>query len=268
MTMKQALSCTAAVTALSLSTAVAFSQTLESPWQYAARQPPPQRPTSDFLQPELPVTSWNPLRFAVAFEGQTRWQQDNAAKRLAGTRSPTSGGVTAQAEILQLTNKTAARVDLGWTTFSALNPQESAGNTMSNERLKTNVITLGLSARYAVLPWLSPYLRLAGGIGWDKLEVGEGSGAMHDRQVFSQGSAGAGLMLRSPGLRFWQSASAPFLGFVAQIEGGYTLASGSDFALQSSPSGSGQGTIPTSTVALGHVNRSAPYLRFTAGLAF
>jgi hypothetical protein len=159
-------------------------------------------------------------------------------------------------------------VDLGWTTSSVLNAQDSANNATSNERLKTNVIALGLSARYAVLPWLSPYARLAGGIGWDKLQIGEGSGAMHDRQTFGQGSAGAGIMVRSPSLRVWQSASAPFLGLLAQIEGGYTVASGSDFALQSSPSGSGQGTIPTTTVALGHVDRSAPYLRFMAGIAF
>jgi hypothetical protein len=159
-------------------------------------------------------------------------------------------------------------VDLGWTTSSVLNAQDGANNATSNERLKTNVIALGLSARYAVLPWLSPYARLAGGIGWDKLQIGEDSGAMHDRQTFGQGSAGAGIMVRSPGLRVWQSASAPFLGLLAQIEGGYTVASGSDFALQSSPSGSGQGTIPTTTVVLGHVDRSAPYLRFMAGVAF
>jgi hypothetical protein len=91
---------------------------------------------------------------------------------------------------------------------------------------------------------------------------------MHDRQVFGQGSAGAGIMVRSPGLRFWQSAAAPFVGLLAQIEAGYTVASGSDFALQSSPSGTAQGTIPTTTVALGHVDRSAPYLRLMAGVAF
>jgi hypothetical protein len=267
MTIKQSFLCTAAVTAVVLSSAVAFGQTPEA-WPYAKRQAPPQRPTSEFLQPELPVTSWNPLRFAVAIEGQARWPQNDAAKRLAGTRSPTSGGLTAQAEVFRPTTRAAVRVDLGWTTSSVLNTQDGANNGTSNERLKTNVITLGLSARYAVLPWLSPYARVAGGIGWDKLQIGEDSWAMHDRQTFGQGSAGAGIMFRSPGLRFWQSASAPFVGLLAQVEGGYTVASGSDFALQSAPAGSSQGTIPTTIVALGHVDRSAPYLRFMAGVAF
>ena len=265
--MKNAFSCTATVTALVLSSAAALAQTPET-WPYARLQAPPHRPTSDSLQPELPVTSWDPLRFALAIEGQTRWPQNDAAKRLAGTRSPTSGGLTAQAEIFRPTNKSAVRVDLGWTTYSVLNAQDDANNATSNERLKTNVITAGLSARYAVFPWLSPYARLAGGIGWDKLQVGEDAGALHDRQTFGQGSAGAGIMVRSPGLRFWQSLSAPFVGLVAQIEGGYTVASGSDFALQSSPSGSGKATIPTTTVALGHVDRNAPYLRVMAGVGF
>jgi hypothetical protein len=267
MSIKQSFLRTAAVAAVFLSSAVALGQNPEA-WPYARRQAPPERPTSEFLQPELPVTSWTPLRFAVAVEGQTRWPQNDAAKRLAGTRAPTSGGLTAQAEVFRPTSQTAVRVDLGWTTSSLLNARENANYGTSNERLKTNIITLGLSARYAVLPWLSPYARVAAGIGWDKLQIGENSGALHDRQTFGQGSAGAGVMVRSPGLRFWQSASAPFVGLLAQVEGGYTVASGSDFALQSSPSGSSQGTIPTTTVALGHVDRSAPYLRFMAGVAF
>ena len=146
MPIKQAFTGTAAVTVVFLSTAVALAQTPEA-WPYARRQAPPPRPTSDFLQPELPVTSWDPLRFAVAVEGQARWPQNDAAKRLAGTRSPTSGGVTAQAEIFRPTNKAAVRVDLGWTTLSVLNAQDSANNGTSNERLKTLRFALVSRAR-------------------------------------------------------------------------------------------------------------------------
>jgi len=81
------------------------------------------------------------------------------------------------------------------------------------------VLSLGLSARYNLLRWLAPYARLAGGVGWDKLTLSGGEGSLHDRQFYGQGSAGAGISLRSPGLRFWQSPSAPFLGIMGQIEG-------------------------------------------------
>jgi hypothetical protein len=79
---------------------------------------------------------------------------------------------------------------------------------------------------------------------------------------------GAGLSLRSPSLRFWQSPSAPFVGVMGQIEGGFALATGSDFTLQSSPAGAGASPIPTTPVAIGHAGRGAPYLRVSFGIAF
>ncbi|HEX7508118.1 MAG TPA: hypothetical protein VF550_15185 [Polyangia bacterium] len=236
-----------------------------SDWPYATRQPLPAKPAPRFTEPEGPVTSWDPQRFQVGLETRTTWLLDDAAKRLAGKRSTTGGGLSLQADVLRPIDKLAARVDLSWVTTSSTTLQE---NTSLSERLDTHVISLGLSARYSLLRWLSPYARLAGGVGWDKLTVGSGVNSMHDRQVFGQGSAGAGVSLRSPGLRFWRSPSAPFVGVMGQIEGGYALASGSDFSLQSSPAGSAANAIPTSPIAIGHVGRSAPYLRASLGIAF
>ena len=233
-----------------------------------APQPTPRltsRPAAQLTVPEGPVTSWEPLRFEVAFETRTNWLLDDSAKRLAGKRAPTGAGLSLQADILRPNDKIAARLDLGWVTTSTTTFQDAS---MLTEKLDTNVISLGLSARYNLLRWLAPYARLAGGVGWDKITVGDGYDNLHDRRVFGQGSVGAGLSLRSPGLRFWHSPSAPFVGVMGQIEGGYALASGSDISLQSSPAGSGASTIPTSPVALGHVGRSAPYLRVSAGIAF
>jgi hypothetical protein len=190
---------------------------------------------------------------------------DDSAKRLAGGRAPTGNGLSLQADILRPDDRMAARLDLGWVTTTTTTYQDGS---MLAEKLETNLISLGLSARYSLLRWLAPYARLAGGVGWDKLSVGSGAINLHDRQVFGQGSAGAGLSLRSPGLRFWQSPSAPFVGVMGHIEGGYALATGSDFSLQSSPAGSGAGTIPTTPVALGHAGRSAPYVRVSFGIAF
>jgi len=234
-------------------------------WNGAVRQPPQPRLAPPLTVPEGPVTSWDPLRFAVAFETRTTWLLDDSAKRLAGKRAPTGGGLSLQADILRPDDKLAARLDLGWVTTTSSTFQD---NSMLTEKLETNILSLGLSARYNLLRWLAPYARIAGGVGWDKLTVGNGASDLHDRQVFGQGSVGAGLSLRSPGLRFWQSPSAPFVGVMGQIEGGYALATGSDFALQSSPAGSGANTIPTAPVAIGHAGRSAPYLRISFGIAF
>jgi len=91
---------------------------------------------------------------------------------------------------------------------------------------------------------------------------------MKDKQYFGQVTAGAGVFLRTPGLRLWQGSYAPFFGLCGQIEGGYALASGSDFSLHSSVPSSSPDPIPTSDVALGHAGRSAPYVRASLGLAF
>ncbi len=219
------------------------------------------RPT----EPEGPSTSWDPLRFEVALETRTTWLQDDAAKRLAGKRAPVAGGLSLQADVLRPSDKLTVRLDLGWITTSSTIPDYTA----LSERLDSNAISLGLGVRYDLLRWLAPFARLAGGVGWDKVSLGSGgTNNLHDREVFGQGSAGAGVLLRSPGLRFWQSPAAPFFGLVGQIEGGYYLGTSSDFSLQSSPAGSGSGSIPTSAVAIGRVGRGAPYLRVSFGIAF
>ena len=234
-------------------------------WPSAPRPAPQPKPAAQVFVPEGPVTSWDPLRFEVALETRTTWLLADAAKRVAGKRAPTAGGLSLQADVLRPNDKATLRVDLSWVTSSASNFQE---DTNLGEKLDTNVISLGLSLRYRLLRWLAPYARLAGGVGWDKLTLGSGTGSLHDRKVFGQGTAGAGVSLRSPGLRVWQSPSAPFLGVMGQIEGGYALSSGSDFSLQSAPGGAGSSPIPTSPVAIGHVGRNAPYLRISAGIAF
>jgi hypothetical protein len=234
-------------------------------WPSTAEQAPRLRSAPRATVPEGPVTSWAPLRFQVGLETRTTWMMDDAARRLAGKRAPTGAGLSLQADVLRPNDTITVRVDLGWVTTSTSNVQDS---TSLVEKLDTNVLSLGLSARYNLLRWLAPYARLAGGVGWDKLTLSGGEGSLHDRQFYGQGSAGAGISLRSPGLRFWQSPSAPFLGIMGQIEGGYVVAPGGDFALQASPPGSAANAIPTTPVAIGHVGRSAPYLRVSLGIAF
>ncbi len=234
-------------------------------WPAAPQSAPQPQPVSRIAVPEVPATSWDPLRFEVALESRTTWPLDDAAKRLAGKRAQTGGGLSLQADVLRPNDKASLRADLSWLTTSTSNFQDS---TNLAERLDTNAISLGLSACYHPWRWLAPYARLAGGVGWDKLTLGDGASSLHDRKVFGQGSAGAGVSLRSPGLRLGQAWWAPLVAVMGQIEGGYVLASGSDFSLQSSPGDAGSSTIPTSPVAIGHVSRSAPYLRISAGIAF
>lgn len=227
----------------------------------------PQRPDltaprkPQVFEPEGPVTSWDPLRFGVALEGRATWLTNGAGKRLAGERMPKGAGLSLQADVLRPSAQLALRLDLGWTTTSSSSFQPSSS---LSENLDTNLFQLGASLRYHVYRWLAPFARVAGGMGWDKLTVA----GMKDRELFEQGSAGAGVFLRSPGLHLWQGAFSPLFGLMGNIEAGYALATSSDFTVQAALPSASATPIPTSSVPIGHVGRSAPYLRAAVGLAF
>jgi hypothetical protein len=226
--------------------------------------PRPRKPVAEAEESEGPATSWEPFRFAVAVEGRGTWLFDKGAKRLTGARTTAAPGLSVQGDVFRAMDRVALRLDLGWVTDSHAQYQYDQHGSQSQEKLERNLFWLGVSARYHVVKWLAPYVRLSGGIGWEKLTVA----GMNDRQRFEHGAAGLGIFLRSPGIRPTSSSSVPFLGFVGQIEAGYAVAPGSDFVLSTSPASGNSAPIPTSSVAIGHAGRSAPYLRACLGLAF
>lgn len=238
----------------------------------AQPQPPLPAPLVDdagsaqLSEPRGPVWSWEPLRYTVALEGRVTRPLDDGAKRVASEKWSPGAGLSVQADVLRPSADLAIRLDLGWTQakHTSYQPDSYQYGPSLREELETNVFQLGAHARYHVLPWLAPYLRLSGGLGRDKLTVG----VMRDRQWFGQAAAGGGVFLRSPGLHLGRGRFAPLLGLVGSLEAGYTLATGSDFSVRASLPTSSDDPIPTSAVALGHVGRSAPYLRVSFGLAF
>lgn len=240
------------------------------PYPVPAQTPVPRQPQPPSVaQPrraqtfgdDMPALTWEPLRFAITGQGRTTWPIDGGAQRLASQRAVDSGGVSLQADVFRLLPRLVLRADAGWESSSTSSLQQDSS---LEERVKTNLFTLGASLRYDLWRWLSPFARLSFGLGWDKLTVA----SARDRDFFEQGSAGAGLMLRTPGLRLWQARWAPAFGALLLVEGGYTLATGSDFVLHPSLGSASSAPIPTNQVALGHVGRSAPYLRIAFGLAF
>jgi hypothetical protein len=234
------------------------------------QSPPPTlaaRQRQQIFEPEGPSTSWEPLRFAVAAQLHHAWLLDAGAKRVQGGSQVSSQGVSVQGDVLRPTAALALRLDLGWLTTSANSYQVNSSYSYAGdmaERIETNRFTLGAALRFHLLQWLAPYVRLAGGLGRDKVTVSSMSG----HQYYGLGSAGAGVFLRSPSIRLWQGAYSPWLGGMATIEGGYTMAAGGDLTLTASPPSSSTEPLPANQVALGHVGRNAPYLRASVGIAF
>jgi hypothetical protein len=224
-------------------------------------------PRPVLAEPEEPSFSWDPLRFGVAGEVRTIWPQDAAARRLVGKSAPIGGGVSLSYDALRRASKLVAKVDLGWTLTSST-AIRSSFSSQDSESLRTHVLALGVSLRYHIFRWLAPYARVAGGLGWDELSVEGTTASMHDEHMFGHGSVGGGVFLRSPGLYLRSSPPSWSLALVANIEGGYMLASSSTFALQSSPASGVANPVPTASVPIGEMGRNAPYLRAAVGLAF
>lgn len=252
-----------------VSSAVLFASPAraQTSWPDAYERPRPARA----VQPQGPSFSWDPLRFAVAAEIRTVWPQDSGARRVVGASSATGAGVSIHYDAWRATEQVVAKLDLGW-VWTSTSDGQSGGTAL--ERLNTNLISLGISARYELFRWLGPYARVAGGFGRDAISAGNDAGKMHDERNFAHGSLGGGLWLRSPGKFLRASAPTIALAVMANIEAGYMLATRSQFALQSSP-GTGAGTasaapapVPTQPVAIGDVGRNAPYLRVSVGIAF
>jgi hypothetical protein len=239
----------------------AFAQ---APWPTAYERP--SRPVvRSAPEPEGPVFSWDPLRFGLAGELLTTWPQDVGARRLSGKAAPIGGGVSLHYDAWRPSGRLVAKVDLGWTLTSTSDFQEATQNV---ERLRTHLLSLGVSVRYHIFRWLAPYARVAGGLGWDALTVSSPNANLQDEQMFGHGSLGGGAFLRSPGLCLRSSPPSFCFAFIGHIEGGYRLASSSSFALKSSSPAGVDSPVPTASVPIGDVSRNAPYLRASLGLAF
>jgi hypothetical protein len=209
--------------------------------------------------------AWDPLRFGIAAEIRTLWPQNSATRRLVGKDDPNSGGVAISGDVLRPSDKLRAVVDLGWNLMNNTN-----ANTWSpdQQKLRTHLVTMGLSLRYFVRPWLAPYARVAGGLGWDKVSVESGSETFQDKHLFTHGAAGGGVYLRSPGLRIASKYPGFSTAVMGSIEGGYFLAPSSDVSLKASSDPQIKNPISSPSVPIGTMGRSAPYLRVTFGLAF
>lgn len=210
------------------------------------------------------VFSWDELPFGVAGDLRTFWPQDSATRRLVGKKTSDSGGLSISYDVLKLMDRVVAKVDLGWGLASHVNASPFSSD---EEKLRTSLATLGLSLRYHVFRWLAPYARVAGGVGWDKVTVGGSSDQWQDKHTFAHGSVGGGIFLRSPGLSLWPNHPAFGLALMGSIEGGYFVAPSSKLSLQASSDSDIKNPIPTTSVPMGTMGRSAPYLRVTIGLA-
>jgi hypothetical protein len=240
----------------------------QRPMPAAAARPPAwpvaQQPIPEPSEPEGPVTSWDPLRFSLSAEVHAAWMLQDDARRLWGKSSLFGEGLSLSYDALRVGSTARVGLDLSWLATMVSTPSSSA----LSQKTSTQVFDLGLTVRYEVFRWFSPYARVAGGMGWTALSIGSSDLDLRDRAFLYQGSAGAGLLFRTAGLRFDRAKPWPQVAFIGRVEGGYTMGNATDFSLKLHSDGSNQAPIPVASVSVGEVARRFPYLRITVGIGF
>ena len=208
-----------------------------------------------------PRFSWKPLRFIVALEAQTQWMLPDSTRALWGQRAQPGGGLSVEYQALRLGPAQTLGVDL-----SIVSQKSERWIVSGMQRTSASRVGLGISLAHAWRAWCSPYGRLAMGYGSTKFSLGPDYDALSDRRRFVEGSLGAGIALRTAGLRLGQSERFVLSG-VLRVEGGYLLGNSQSFALRLDDP-AGVAPLPQSSLDVGTARHRAPYLRISFGLGF
>lgn len=206
-------------------------------------------------------------RFALAVERDTLYRMDAGYDLFTRKEGDDAPGLSLSYDLLRPGPRTTIAVSVGW-NGEALSNRWGGGN---RAELDVHTFQGAVAARYALLWWLEPQVRVAAGVSLAHAELGVDRDAMtlegDARSVM--GSAGAGLRLRTRSARFLALLMRASLA----AEGG--MAAGTPLALKLDPGSGRRGDsaaardrIPTTAVDLGTLGRVHPYLRFTFALHF
>lgn len=154
--------------------------------------------------------------------------------------------------------------EVGWAGW----PEKSRYEEQDlNALLLTSTLHAGVNLRFVFMPWLQPYLRVAGGVTLMGVEFQSDRDPIYDvKRDFLKwdaspfGSFGGGLLVGTPP-RFFETESGGFstLSMGVMVEGGYTLAVPASFALK--PKSDEDRRIKLKSAKLGDFNSSGAYLR-------
>jgi hypothetical protein len=228
--------------------------------------------------PALPAVPFTVGADLVSFYGRS-----DPMKLFSASAARATAGVSASYDLFHPGARTTVAVGAGWFGDHTDN---SWGNT-NRAALDVDTFYASAVARYGVLPWLEPMVRLTAGGAWGRANLGLGQGNQpffeddgggstnwsltSDRRAASfTASAGAGLRLRSNPFRP-SNTKMPFFALSATIEGGYAVATAMSFTLTTprpSDDKIADDRIPGTAIALGSVDRSRPYFRVGLGLHF
>jgi hypothetical protein len=134
--------------------------------------------------------------------------------------------------------------------------------------IRDSTLQADLLARVEFADWLWPQLRASAGAVWTHVSLKDAGlgGTIADKDVAFAGTLGGGIMLRTPTRLFeTQRGRLASLSFGVLTEAGYTMAAAA--SIRGTPSG-GSSDVERSSVQLGSLSRSGPYLRILGVVRF
>jgi hypothetical protein len=201
--------------------------------------------------------------YAIGLSGDTLFRSERDRLFFGTDDSSTRFGLWAGADLLRLGDYATLGVELGVGTETSRPRDEPALTNQLEAELEGNTLLGGVSLRFALLPWLLPQLRIAGGASLFEMEIDvESDGVFVDRAVSPFGSLGAGVLLQTPPGTFTnREGNFGSLSFGMLVEGGYGIRRPIRFELKSKS----ESVQPIEVIGaeLGELKLSGPYLRIS-----
>lgn len=219
----------------------------------------------ELLQPSsFHSNTWQPLHWTVGLESETEWMIPEDARRLWGSKSVASGGVSVAYQGISINEQSTVGIDL--TLLSA--SRDFTNHLHSTSQMSSTRFLVGASYSYWVVRWCAPYFRIAGGIGENTLKMNEWVSPMNGSVTLWEGRAGAGMTLRTKGWHLGSRADSLVFGIVGKVEGGYVLGTNTSYNLEPRMRSENATPIATTPIHVGTVSNRSPYLRVSVGVGF
>ncbi len=208
--------------------------------------------------PEGPAVPLRPLfQLGIAFTGT--WLTQRSYDYFSDDDLHRALGATFSADVWSLAPRLELFVGVD-ASYATTSQSESRGYVIAGELDQTD---LGgyVGLRAAVLDWLAPHVRVAGGASLIDAKLELRSDAVERDEVLGYATLGAGITFLSPSQRL-SSTRRRFnsLGLAGQIEGGYAFARDLEWTLPSIAAGASQ-RVAVAPTPLGTLERGGPYLR-------
>jgi hypothetical protein len=196
-------------------------------------------------------------RYSLALSIDSLFRDDPGYDLFDDNDVSTCLGLWASYDLVQVAPRTVLAIEVG----AGFESQEQAlWQGLLETELDSQTFSAGVSLRYALLSWLDPQLRAAGGLSLFQFDLNtQNEGNFEDHAVSGFGSLGAGVLLHTPE-RLFESKQGTFASFEFGflIEGGYALRSPVELELERETSPL---AIELTQASLGELALGGPYIR-------